>query len=67
MGSPILNAPTEYVLLIFSLVSGYVVFEEVPDYLSFAGIGLIVASGILILLRETIKKEPVAVEINLRT
>lgn len=67
MGSPILNAPTEYVLLIFSLVSGYVVFEEVPDYLSFAGIGLIVASGILILLRETIKKEPVAVEINLRS
>ena len=52
IGSPILNSPSEYVLLIFvGIASGYFVFSEIPDFMSFIGIGLIATSGLLILFR----------------
>jgi len=54
VGSPQANAPFEYVLLVFSLISGYLVFSEVPDALSFAGIFLIIFSGVYIFIRENI-------------
>ena len=65
-GPPILNSPSEYVLLIFSIASGYFVFSEIPDFMSLIGIGLIATSGLLILFREQIRRQPLAVNTNFR-
>ena len=60
VGSPQLNAPFEYILLIYSLITGYIVFGEIPDPLSFFGMVLIICSGIYIFVREQINNELVA-------
>ncbi len=45
VGSPITNGPTEYVLLILAIINGYLFFGNIPDYLSLAGIILIILGG----------------------
>ena len=67
IGSPMANAPSEYVILIFSFLIGYIIFREVPDIYSIIGIIFIVFSGIYIFLRENVKKELVAAKTTLRT
>ena len=52
IGSPIINAPTEYILLIFALAGGFIFFEELPDFYSIIGMVLIILSGIYIVFRE---------------
>ena len=48
LGSPSANAPFEYVLLIYSLISGYIIFNEIPDLFTWIG-GTIIFLSILIL------------------
>jgi len=60
IGSPQSNAPFEYVLLIYSLFTGYFIFDEVPDYLSLFGMFLIISSGVYIFIRESIKDKSIA-------
>ena len=60
IGSPSANAPFEYVLLIYSLISGYVIFNEIPDIYSLIGMGLIIISGIYVFIRESLKKRLIA-------
>ena len=60
IGSPSANAPFEYVLLIYSLISGYVIFKEIPDIYSLIGMGLIIISGIYVFIRESLKKRLIA-------
>jgi len=67
IGSPLTNAPSEYVILIFSFLIGYIIFGEIPDIYSIIGIILIVFSGTYIFLRENVKKEMVAIKTTLRT
>ncbi len=67
IGSPMANAPSEYVILIFSFLIGYIIFREMPDIYSIIGIILIVFSGIYIFLRENAKKEMVSIKTTLRT
>ena len=67
IGSPIANAPTEYVILIFSFLIGYIIFREMPDIYSIIGMILIVFSGVYIFLRENINKEMIATKTTLRT
>ena len=45
-------APFDYSYLIFATFWGYIVWQHVPDALSFLGMGLIAASGIYVALRE---------------
>ena len=45
-------APFDYSYLIFATFWGYVVWQHVPDALSFLGMGLIAASGTYVALRE---------------
>ena len=45
-------APFDYSYLIFATFWGYVVWQHVPDALSFVGMGLIAASGTYVALRE---------------
>lgn len=45
-------APFEYVLLVFALIWGWLVFDEWPAPTVFAGAAIIIASGVYIFLRE---------------
>ena len=45
-------SPYSYSLLIFAALIGYLVFGDVPDALSWTGMGLIVGSGVFIAYRE---------------
>ena len=62
IGSPQSNALTEYVLLVYALLAGYLIFGEVPDLLSFLGMVLISLSGTYIFERESIRPQIVAAE-----
>jgi drug/metabolite transporter (DMT)-like permease len=42
--------------VVFAFCFGVVIFGEIPDTLSFIGIGIIVAAGIYILHREAIRR-----------
>ena len=67
IGSPLINAPAEYVHLIFAVILGFLIFNELPDFYSFMGIILIVVSGIYIVFRENRKKSLVVAKTTLRT
>ncbi len=47
-----LLAPLQYLEIVAATFFGYVVFDDLPDALSTAGITLIVASGVFVFLRE---------------
>ena len=67
VGSPLINAPAEYIHLIFAIMIGFFIFDELPDFYSFIGMILIVASGIYIVFRENRKKSLVVTKTTLRT
>ncbi len=67
IGSAIVNAPTEYIHLLFSVVIGFFIFSEIPDIYSFIGILLIVTSGIYIVYRENKRDDLVVTKTTLRT
>ena len=60
IGSPSANAPFEYVLLIYALISGYIIFNEIPDIYSLIGMALIIMSGIYVFIRESFNKRLIA-------
>ena len=45
-------APAQYSQVIWAVVFGVLFFAEVPDWVAFAGIGMIGLSGLFTLLRE---------------
>ncbi len=45
-------APFEYLALPLSVIAGYLIFDEVPDALSWLGITLILGAGLFIIWRE---------------
>ena len=67
IASPIACAPCEYVHLLFSVLVGFFIFSEIPDFYSFLGIILIVASGIYIVFRENVRNDLVVAKTTLRT
>ena len=67
IGSPLINAPAEYVHLIFAVIIGFVIFDELPDFYSFIGILLIVSSGIYIVFRENRRNKLIVAKTTLRT
>ncbi|MCP4431708.1 MAG: DMT family transporter [Gammaproteobacteria bacterium] len=54
IASPSLIAPFEYTALIWSAIFGYLIWGDFPDIYASIGAGLIVASGLYIIHRETI-------------
>ena len=55
-----LVAPFEYAALPIAIVTGWVVFSEWPDLSTFAGIGLILLSGLVLIWRETLARKATA-------
>ena len=50
-------APFEYIAMPLSILWGMMVFKTTPDLQSFMGMGMIVASGLYIIWRETIRSQ----------
>lgn len=45
-------APFNYAFTLWAVISGYVVFNNVPNTLALAGMGLIIAAGLAVILVE---------------
>jgi drug/metabolite transporter (DMT)-like permease len=54
-------APFSYTSMIWSLALGYLVWSDVPSTAVLAGAAIVIASGLYILYRETIRRVPKAV------
>ena len=67
VGSPITNSPSEYVLLIFTTLNGFIFLRELPDFYSIIGMCLIVGSGLYIIFRENVKDKLIVSKTTLRT
>lgn len=52
-GEAAVMAPVDYTRLVFAVLLGYALFADVPDALTMAGAGVIIASTVYITLRES--------------
>ena len=66
VGSPAANSPCEYIFLIYALLIGYFIFDEVPDLFSLLGMLIIFISGFYIFIREGIRNTYTATKTSLR-
>jgi drug/metabolite transporter (DMT)-like permease len=58
-------SPFRYFYLFFAVIGGVLIFAEIPDLISFAGMALIVAAGIYLLHRERLRAQSkIAAEIR---
>ena len=56
LGEAAAVAPFEYASLPFALIVGYTMWGDWPDWVSFAGSGLIILSGLLVVFLENRKR-----------
>ena len=66
VASPAVVSPFEYSILVWSSLSGWYFFNEVPDLKTIIGILLIVCGGIYIFIREKVQDQPIVTEKPLR-
>jgi len=66
IASPAVVSPFEYSILVWSTLSGWVFFNEVPKINTLIGMCLIVGGGIYIFIREKAQKQSIATEKPLR-
>lgn len=55
-----LAAPFEYVALPLSILWGYTIFSELPDPMTWAGVGLILSGGLYMFWREAVQGRKIA-------
>ena len=66
IASPAVVSPFEYSILLWSTLSGWYFFNEIPDLKTIIGILLIVCGGIYIFIREKVQDQPIVTEKPLR-
>ena len=66
IASPAVVSPFEYSILVWSSLSGWYFFNEIPDVKTIIGILLIVCGGIYIFIREKAQDQPIVTEKPLR-
>jgi len=66
IASPAVVSPFEYSILIWSTLSGWLIFNEIPDLKTLIGMILIVCGGIYIFIREKVQDQPIVTEKPLR-
>ena len=66
IASPAVVSPFEYSILIWSTLSGWVFFNEIPKINTMIGMCLIVSGGIYIFIREKAQEQSIATEKPLR-
>lgn len=58
--------PFNYMLLVWAVLVGYVVFDDLPDLWTVVGAAVIVSSGLYTLYREHVRKGPESAEVTPR-
>ena len=66
IASPAVVSPFEYSILIWSTLSGWIFFDEIPNTNTFIGMALIVFGGIYIFVREKAQDQSIVTEKPLR-
>ena len=66
IASPSVVSPFEYSILLWSLLIGWIYFDEIPKLNTVIGILIIVSSGIYIFMREKSRDQLIATEKPLR-
>ena len=66
IASPAVVSPFEYSILLWSSLSGWFFFNEIPDLKTVIGMILIVFGGIYIFIRERVQDQPIVTEKPLR-
>ncbi len=66
IASPAVVSPFEYSILLWSLLIGWIYFEEIPSLNTVIGILIIVSSGIYIFIREKAQEQSIVTEKPLR-
>ena len=66
IASPVVVSPFEYSILIWSSLSGWIFFNEIPDLKTTIGMFLIVCGGIYIFIREKANDQSIVTEKPLR-
>ena len=56
----------EYSLIIWSVIIGYLLFNDIPTFRTLVGIILVVGAGIFIFIREEIRKQKITIETPIR-
>ena len=66
IASPSVISPFEYTILLWASLSGWFIFDEMPNKQTFIGMFLIICGGIYIFIRENIKDQLIVTEKPLR-
>ena len=66
IASPAVVSPFEYSILLWSSLSGWIFFDEIPSLKTIVGIFIIVTSGIYIFMREKAQDQSIVTEKPLR-
>ena len=66
IASPAVVSPFEYSILLWSTLSGWFFFNEVPELKTLIGMILIVCGGIYIFIREKVQDQSIVTEKPLR-
>ena len=62
IASPSAVSLFEYSLIIWSIITGYLLFDDIPTIRTFIGVALIISAGIYIYIREKINEQYIATE-----
>ena len=65
IGSPPSVAPFEYILILWSLILSWIIWEETLNFNGFLGLGLIISAGIYTFIRERKKQIQITLDKNL--
>jgi len=66
LGKPFIVAPFEYILLVWAIIYGRLIWGEVITFRSYVGIAIIVVGGIYIFYREKINEQNLSIDKPLR-
>ena len=66
IGSPSVVSPFEYSILLWSSLSGWIFFDEVPEINTILGMFIIVTCGVYIFVREKAQEQSIVTEKPLR-
>ena len=66
ISSPPTIAPFEYIIIIWSLLLGWIIFEDTVNLRNIIGIFIIVTSGLYVFFRENVRKSHISIDEPLR-
>ena len=66
VASPSAVSLFEYSLIIWSIITGYLLFNDIPSIRTFVGVILIISAGVYIYIREKVREQYIATENPIR-